>query len=1078
MTDRTPLVGRGAELDRLDEVIGEVTDGRGGSPRVVDLTGPAGIGKSRLLTEVCGRARARGLTVLRGRATEYERHIPFRLFTDAFADLDPELLRGREPDPSVAPVVHGGTLPTGLQPGSPSDGGEDPGTDAGSYLGAASYTGAGSHPDPAPHPGAASHPGAGSHPGAAPAPFGNAPSAPADRFAVHRAIARLLAALAGPGGASAEGAHGTDGAGETTGRSTGGGLLIALDDLHWADPASLELLDHLVRHPPRAPVIIVVARRDRQTSPSLAAALTRGVDTGAVLRLDLGPLGERACVEQLAPGMAPTRAARLYAASEGNPLYFLTLLQGQGQGQREGRGRARSHGPHEAGPAAATGDLSALLLDELTPLTDTQRRTAEAVAVLGDHATAPLLARTLAPSLPASDPGRLDADLGVLADRDLLRRGPGGSWSLRHPVLRTVVHENTEHRRRTDMHRRAAAALAGAGASAAVRAHHVERSLTGWDPDAAAVLLEAAGQSETTAPASCAHWLGTVLRVLPDTAEHRSRRRELVLRRARALGVCGELRASRDLLHELIARPGKAGSPLGGSPLDGRDTDGGTVADGTVGDEEDGGLRASAVTLCASMERHLGQYGPAVALLRRELARRPAPRPGDALALGLELGSSAPHALPYPEVREDILRTLELARRLGDEPAEAGALTITALGETYGGDLVTARELTDRAGAKVDALADRELAGLCEPLARLSWAEFYLERYADAERHAERGLALARRTVPLHLLPHLLLCKAIVLMNTCRPAPALELVDEAESIARGIGSDELLALVLANKAQVLLVSLPPGDGGSLAVAEEAVALTGGRGSWWASLAWCVLSYTALHGGDPRRARSAMLRAGGGPELARLQPSMRPLFLEALVTAAVTTGDLAEAEAWSALASADAERLGLPAQRASALRSAGQVLAGRGEPGPAADRYARAAEEAARSGATLWESQALLIASSFTALSGDPATAAAQWHRGRRLADAGGARLLTGLADLFPPPSPAPLRPPSAPALPRLTPREEEIAALVTEGLTTRAIAARLFVSPRTVDTHLNHIFSKLGVTTRSALAALTARRLP
>ncbi|GAA3107148.1 hypothetical protein GCM10020254_61320 [Streptomyces goshikiensis] len=43
---------------------------------------------------MCGRAEERGLTVLRGRATEYERHIPFRVFGDAFADLDPELLRG------------------------------------------------------------------------------------------------------------------------------------------------------------------------------------------------------------------------------------------------------------------------------------------------------------------------------------------------------------------------------------------------------------------------------------------------------------------------------------------------------------------------------------------------------------------------------------------------------------------------------------------------------------------------------------------------------------------------------------------------------------------------------------------------------------------------------------------------------------------------------------------------------------------------------------------------------------------------------------------------------------------------
>lgn len=173
-------------------------------------------------------------------------------------------------------------------------------------------------------------------------------------------------------------------------------------------------------------------------------------------------------------------------------------------------------------------------------------------------------------------------------------------------------------------------------------------------------------------------------------------------------------------------------------------------------------------------------------------------------------------------------------------------------------------------------------------------------------------------------------------------------------------------------------------------------------------------------------------------------------------------------------------LGLPTQRASALRSAGQLLAGRGEPGAAAELYLRAAAEAARSGATLWESQALLIGSSLTAQSGDTTGAAPLWHRGRRLAETGGARLLTGLADLFPPlpptGTPAPAITPGP--LPHLTPRERQIAGLVAEGLTTPAIAARLYLSPRTVDTHLSHIYRKTGVTTRSALAALTARATP
>ncbi|MFE9793433.1 AAA family ATPase [Streptomyces goshikiensis] len=989
MTDRTPLVGREAELDRLDAVL----DGPGGPPGVVDLTGAAGIGKSRLLTEVCGRAEERGLTVLRGRATEYERHIPFRVFGDAFADLDPELLRGLGA-PGAAWAASAGAAADGIA-ANPSVAPSGAGAGAGAGPEAGAETGA--------------ETGAGAE-----AEAGAGVSA-VDRFAAHRATARLLTALGGRMGA---------------------GLLIALDDLHWADPASLELLDHLVRHPLRAPVVIVVARRDRQTAPSLAAALTRGVDTGAVLRLDLGPLTERACVEQLAPGLPPDRGARLYAASEGNPLYFLTLLQGQGQGQDQGQGQGRS------GPALPPGGLGALLLDELTPLSAAQRRTAEAVAVLGDQATSPLL---LALTEPASayGPDRLDADLGVLARRDLIRPRPGGVWSLRHPVLRAAVYEDTGPGRRAALHRRAAAALAAAGAPATVRAHHVERALTGWEPEAAAVLLEAAEQSETTAPASCAHWLEVVLRVLPDTPGHAARRRDLMLKRARALSVCGELRASRDLLHEVIA----------GLPAD----------DGS-------GVRAAAVTLCASMERHLGQYRASVALLRRALSRRPAPAPADAVALGLELGSSAPHALPFPAVRAEVLRTLELARALGNEPAAAGALAVSALGEAYEGNTAAARELADRAAACVDALTDRDLADQCEPLARLGWAEFYLERYEDAERHADRGLAIARRGGPLHLLPHLLMCKAIVHTHACRLPSALDLVDEAESIARGIGSDELLGLVLANKAQVLIAARPPGDVSALAAAEEAVAAAGARTSWWTSLVWCVMSYAALHGGDPVRARSAMLRAGGA-DLAGLQPSMRPLFLEALVTAAVTTGDLAGAQEWAALAGRDAERLGLPVQRAAALRCAGQVLAGSGRPAAAAERFARAAEEAGRSGAVLWEAQSLLIGASLTAEAGDPATASAMWRRGRRLAESGGSLLLTGLADLLLPPAPPP-------RVPGLTPREHEIATLVAEGLTTPAIAARLYLSPRTVDTHLSHIFRKTGVTTRSALAALTARHLP
>jgi DNA-binding CsgD family transcriptional regulator len=58
----------------------------------------------------------------------------------------------------------------------------------------------------------------------------------------------------------------------------------------------------------------------------------------------------------------------------------------------------------------------------------------------------------------------------------------------------------------------------------------------------------------------------------------------------------------------------------------------------------------------------------------------------------------------------------------------------------------------------------------------------------------------------------------------------------------------------------------------------------------------------------------------------------------------------------------------------------------------------------------------------------------------------------------------------------LTPSELNVARLAAEGLTNRQIGERLFVSRRTVETHLAHAFRKLGLSTRSQLAAEVARR--
>jgi DNA-binding CsgD family transcriptional regulator len=53
---------------------------------------------------------------------------------------------------------------------------------------------------------------------------------------------------------------------------------------------------------------------------------------------------------------------------------------------------------------------------------------------------------------------------------------------------------------------------------------------------------------------------------------------------------------------------------------------------------------------------------------------------------------------------------------------------------------------------------------------------------------------------------------------------------------------------------------------------------------------------------------------------------------------------------------------------------------------------------------------------------------------------------------------------------RLTPQERQIAQLLAQGRTTREAAAALFLSPKTVEYHLRHVYLKLGIRSRAALA--------
>lgn len=93
------------------------------------------------------------------------------------------------------------------------------------------------------------------------------------------------------------------------------GLMLVLDDVQWADGGSRELIDHLLRNPVRARLVLAIAHRPRQISARLANALTRA--TAEVVAL--GPLSLPDVETLLGPGVHEARRRELYHASGGVP---------------------------------------------------------------------------------------------------------------------------------------------------------------------------------------------------------------------------------------------------------------------------------------------------------------------------------------------------------------------------------------------------------------------------------------------------------------------------------------------------------------------------------------------------------------------------------------------------------------------------------------------------------------------------------------------------------------------------------------------------------------------------------------
>jgi DNA-binding NarL/FixJ family response regulator len=818
-------------------------------------------------------------------------------------------------------------------------------------------------------------------------------------------------------------------------------LVLVLDDVHWADAASVELLGALVLRPPLAPVLTALAARPRQAPERLATALERTPRPGALERLELGELTLDESRALLGEGL-DGEAALLHEESGGNPFYLEQLARSLD--------RPSAHPVGVTELSAAVGVPSAVaasLTEELSLLSASARGLLDGAAVAGDPFEPELAAATA--NMP--EPAAMDAidellKLDLVRETDVPRR-----FRFRHPLVRRAVYESTAGGWRLGAHERCAGALAARGASAAARAHHVERSAREGDLAAVAVLREAADSALRLAPASAAQWLGDAVRLLPSTAPA-AERIELLEARAAALTATGRYADSHDALLEALE----------------------------IAPRDNPTLRARLARTCAGVESLLGRQEESGARLARALDELPDDESPEAVALLTELAVNEFWRARYEAMRATAERAVRAARRVGDPALTSAALARLALASSMLGDPAAGEANLTEAVALLESLTDDELARNLDAGARLSGMELYLDRYADADAHATRTLAVARATGQGEHVLVLVQVLGGVWRQRGKLAEAAEVLDGGIEAARLLGNTHALVWSLSGRSSA---ALRMGDVGlALEAAQQSVDLSAGddRGFHSAEAA-ADLAAALLESGEPERAIELLLGSAGGEELVLIAGSPRARFLEVLARSRLALGQHDEARRAAATAQAWASSIQLPMASAWADRTAAAVSLEEGHAERAVDLALSSAATAEEVGAPVEAALSRLLAGRALAAAGETDRAAAELERAAEGFERHGALRFREAAErelralgrrIHHRTSPGKA---GATGLESLTGRELQVAQLVVDRKTNPEIAAELYLSQKTVETHLRNIFRKMDVASRVELARAVER---
>jgi len=817
-------------------------------------------------------------------------------------------------------------------------------------------------------------------------------------------------------------------------------LVLILDDVHWADSASIELIGALLRRPPSAAVLLALAARPRQLPERLAAALERAHRAGALTRLELGGLTREGAKQLLGAHLDEDTAKVLYDESGGNPFFLEQLARAPQQAASSRAVTPQAFAGVEVPPAVIVA-----LTEELSLLPPATRDLLNGAAVAGDP-----FEPELAAAAGAMEEQAAVTALDELLARDLVRpTDVPRRFRFRHPLVRRAVYDAAPGGWRLGAHERCATALDARGASPTARAHHVEHAAQEGDLEALAVLRDAGFASTLRAPASAARWFGAALRILPDNAPIEERG-ALLMARGGALAATGRLEEAHADLLETI----------------------GLVPSGAVE------LRVRLVVACAGVEHLLGRHREAHRRLEHALEHLPDHVGPEAVALMVELAIDGLFRAEFESMREFAERALRAAEPVGDPGLTATALGVLALACAFTGEIQAAEEHRRRAAAIVDRMSDEQLAARIDAAAHLAGAELYLDRYLEASVHAERALAVGRATGIL--FPTLVPTLGTAYFMRGRLTESADVLDGGVEAARLADIVQAKAWSLFNRAMSALFA---GEvDAALDLAEESMEFTRQLDQSFVT-GWAGVSLGAAltRGGEHARAAEVLVRSAGGEGLPVIPGGWRAFAAELLTHCYLELGRTKEAERVAVVAAPPGTAGELPMARAWTSRAAAELALHKGDAASAAKLALASAEAAKSAGVVVEAALSRTLAGCALAAAGRADEAAAELQGAADELDGCGATRYRDAAERE-------LRKlgkvvhrrtrkgaSASEALGELSERELEVARLVVDRKTNKEIAAELFVSLKTVEAHMRNLFRKLGVSSRAEVARTVER---